>query len=97
MHWCHPLVCAELNGNVVSMWCAPFTLTVIIGDVNNWLMDNRGVISDTLAHDVHLMFVICESQPIHYSTLCVLTLSILICGAFVPFSYSSLWLFEMNQ
>ena len=77
--------CAEVNGNVVSMWCAPFTLTEMLGDVNHWLIDKCGVISDTPAHGAHLMLVICESQSLHHSTLCVLTLSKLTCGAFHPF------------
>ena len=86
---CCPLVSsscvsAELNCNVVSMWCAPFTLTEMLGDVNHWLMDNCGVISDT-PHGAHLMFVICESHSLHHSTLCVLTLSKLTCGPFLSF------------
>ena len=76
---------AEVNNNVVSIWCAPFTLTVMLGDVNHWLMDNHGMISDTHAHDAHLMLVICESHSLHHSTLCVLTLSKLTCGPYLPF------------
>ena len=78
-------MCAELNGNVVSMWSAPFTFTVMLGDVNHWLMDNHSVFSYTLAHGAHFMLVICESQSLHPSTPCVLTLSKLTCGAFLPF------------
>ena len=60
---------AELNGKVVGMCCAPFTLTEMLGDVNHWLMDNHGVISDTLAHGADLVLVICESQSFHHSTV----------------------------
>ena len=63
-------VSVELNGKAVSMWCAPFTLTVMIGDVNHWVIDNHGVISDTLAHDVHLVLVFFESHSLHHSILC---------------------------
>ena len=76
---------AELNGKVVSMWCAPFILIGMLGDLNHWLMDNHGVISDTHTHGAHLMLVICESHSLSHSTLCVLTLSKLTCGAFLPF------------
>ena len=86
-------VCAELNGKVVSMWCAPFTLTEMLGDMNHWLMDNHGVISDTPTHGAHIMLVICENRSLHHSTLCVLVLSKLTCGAFHPY----LCVFEMNQ
>ena len=78
-------VCAELNGSVVSMWCAQLTFTVMLGDVNHWLMDNHGVIIDTRAHDAHLMLVICEGHSLPHSTLCVFTFSKLACGAFLPF------------
>ena len=76
VHWCHPLVCAELNGNVVTMWCAPFTLTEMLGDVNHWLMDKHGVFSDILTHGAHLMLVICESQSLHDSPTFLLFFSL---------------------
>ena len=57
----------------------------MLGDVNHWLMDNHGVISDTPTHGAHLMLVIGESHSLHHSILCVLTLSKLTCGAFLPF------------
>ena len=68
LNWCHLHVCAELNGNVASMCCAPFMLTEMLSDVNHWLMGNHGVIADTHAHGTHLMVVIGESQPLHYTT-----------------------------
>ena len=45
-----------------------FTLTEMLCDVNHWLMDIHGVISDTPAHGAHLMLVIGESHSLHHST-----------------------------
>ena len=68
-------VSAELNGNVVSMWCRPFTLTEMLVDVNHWLMDKHSVISDKRAHGIHLMLVIGESNSFHHSTIFLFSLS----------------------
>ena len=89
-------VSAELNGNVVTMWCAPFTLTVMIGDVNYWLMNNHGVISDTLAHDAHLVLVFCESHSLHHSILCSHSFQTHL-WCFSSILHPSLWVFEINQ
>ena len=65
-------VCAELNGKVVCMWCAPFTLTDMLGDVNYWPMYEHIVITNTPAHAAHLMPVIdekaiCFTTPLSFS------------------------------
>ena len=72
VHWCHPHVCAELNSKVVCMWCAPFTLTDMLGDVNYWPMYEHIVITNTPAHAAHLMPVIdekaiCFTTPLSFS------------------------------
>ena len=58
-------VCAEPNGNVICMWCASFTIPMMLGDVNYWLLDNHGVVSDTPTICAHLMLVISEGEPLH--------------------------------
>ena len=61
--------CAEVNGNVVSMWCAPFRIIEMLGDVNHWLMGKFCVISDTHAYDADLMLVICENHSFYHFTI----------------------------
>ena len=69
VHLCQPRVSAELNGKAVSMWCAPFTLTVMLGDVNHWLIDKHGVFSDTRARGAHHMLVIGETHSLNHSII----------------------------
>ena len=60
VRWRRPRIDAELNRKLVSIWHGPFTVTEKLGDVNDQLMDKRGVVADTPAHAGDLMVVIGE-------------------------------------